>query len=94
MDIGQELDEQLVVVGTRTQLEDEMSIAAIGFVGQAPATDSRFQTNRWRSTGVRPLAAQVARTDGSSETPDSSSKTISACWRRAVFSRGQRWLTQ
>src|SRR5437870_10930036 len=47
--------------------------------------DSRFQTNRCRSTGVWPLGAQVARTDGSSDTPDSSSNTISAFWRRALF---------
>jgi hypothetical protein len=47
--------------------------------------DSRFQTNRWRNTGVWPLGAQVARTEGSSETPDSSSKTISAFWRFALL---------
>jgi hypothetical protein len=38
------------------------------------------------STGVWPLGAQVARTEGSSDTPDSSSNTISAFWRRALFS--------
>src|SRR5438105_2860509 len=47
--------------------------------------DSRFQTNRWRNTGVCPLGAQVALTDGSSETPDSSSNTINAFWRLALF---------
>ncbi len=46
----------------------------------------RFHPKRWRSTGVCPLGAQVARTDGNRETPDSSSNTISACWRRALFS--------
>jgi hypothetical protein len=34
---------------------------------------------------VWPLGAQVARTEGNSETPVSSSNTISACWRRAPF---------
>src|SRR6266568_2556934 len=42
--------------------------------------DSRFQTKRWRSTGVCPLGAQVARTEGSNDTPVSSSKTINAFW--------------
>jgi hypothetical protein len=47
--------------------------------------DSRFQTNRWRNTGVWPLGAYVARTEGSSDTPDSSSNTISAFWRLGLF---------
>jgi hypothetical protein len=47
--------------------------------------DSRFHTKRWRNTGVCPLGAQVARTEGSNDTPDSSSNTISAFWRRALF---------
>ena len=48
--------------------------------------DSRFHTNRWCSTGVCPLGAQVARTEGSNDTPVSSSKTINAFWRLALFS--------
>src|SRR6266568_2490623 len=47
--------------------------------------DSRFHAKWWCSTGVWPLGAQVARTGGSSETPDSSSNTISAFWRRPLF---------
>src|SRR5207244_13291254 len=47
--------------------------------------DSRFQAKRWWSTGVWPLGAQVARTDGSKETPESSSNTISACWAVRFF---------
>jgi hypothetical protein len=55
-----------------------------GSYASAPASDSRFQLKRWRSTGV-PRGAQVARTDGSNDTPDSSSNTISAFWRLAVL---------
>jgi hypothetical protein len=51
----------------------------------APASKSRFHLNGWRSTGACPLGADVARTDGSRDTPDSSSKTISAFWRFALF---------
>jgi hypothetical protein len=40
---------------------------------------------RWFRTGVWPRGAQVARTDGSSDTPDSSSNTINAFWRRALL---------
>jgi hypothetical protein len=41
--------------------------------------------NRCVSTGVWPLGAQVALTDGNKDTPDSSSNTISAFWQRALF---------
>ena len=83
--VVQELDEGLVVVGTRTQLENEVSIAAIRFVDEGTGYREPFQPNRWRSTGVWPPGAQVARTAGSSDTPDSSSTMISACWRLALF---------
>jgi hypothetical protein len=76
--IAQELDECFVVVGARTQLEEQVRIPAIRLVASAPASDSRFQLNGWCSTGVWPRGAHVARTEGSSETPDSSSKMISA----------------
>jgi|GEM_PF-4653136 len=46
--------------------------------------DARFQLNRWRITGVWPTGAQVRRTTGSSETPDSSQKTTAARRRRAL----------
>src|SRR2546423_6404851 len=75
MQLGEELDERFVVVGARTQLDDEMRVGAIGFVASAPARDTRFQLNRWFRTGVRPRRAQIARTDGNTGTPDSSSNT-------------------
>src|SRR5262249_36825016 len=56
-----------------------------GSYARPPANDNRFQLNRWCSTGVQPLGAHVARTDGSSETPDSSSNMIRAFGRCAVF---------
>jgi hypothetical protein len=40
--------------------------------------DARFHLNRWRTTGVQPRGAQVRRVTGSSETPDSSQKTMTA----------------
>src|SRR6266540_2482070 len=46
--------------------------------------DARFHLNRWRTTGVRPTGAQVRRTTGSSETPDSSQNTTTARRRRAL----------
>src|SRR6266511_1699529 len=46
--------------------------------------DARFPLNRWRTTGVRPTGAQVRRTTGSSETPDSSQNTTTARRRRAL----------
>src|SRR5215218_1896110 len=47
--------------------------------------DSRFHSNRWRMTGVIPRGAQVRRVTGSSETPDSSQKTMTALRRRAFL---------
>jgi hypothetical protein len=41
--------------------------------------------NRWRSTGVRPLGAQVRRTTGVNDWPLSSRKTIHAPRRRALL---------
>src|SRR6266542_714004 len=46
---------------------------------------TRFQLKWWSSTGVDPTGAQVRRTTGSSETPDSSKKTITALRRRAFL---------
>src|SRR6266508_587462 len=46
--------------------------------------DARFHLNRWRMTGVCPRGAQVRRTTGSSEAPDSSQNTITAWRRRAL----------
>jgi hypothetical protein len=46
--------------------------------------DARFHLNRWRMTGVWPTGAQVRRTTGSSETPDSSQNPITARRRRAL----------
>src|SRR5918992_3041345 len=45
--------------------------------------DARFHLNRWRMIGVWPRGAQVRRTTGSSDTPDSSQKTMAARRRRA-----------
>src|SRR5215211_7117572 len=47
--------------------------------------DARFHLNRWRTTGVQPRGAQVRRVTGSSETPDSSQKTMTALRRRAFL---------
>jgi hypothetical protein len=41
--------------------------------------------NRWTSTGVLPRGAQVERTIGVSETPDSSKKQMTALRRLAFF---------
>jgi hypothetical protein len=46
--------------------------------------DARFHLNRWWITGVWPTGAQVRRTTGSSETPDSSQNTTTARRRRAL----------
>ena len=48
------VDPTFVVVGARTQLEDKTRVAAIGLQARAPANDSRFQANRWCSTGGGP----------------------------------------
>ena len=45
---------------------------------QIPAMDARFQWPRCRKIGVCPLGAQVRRTGGRSEQPDSSRKQIQA----------------
>src|ERR1039458_5098545 len=50
--------------------------------------ERRFQLKRWRSTGVWPLGAQVALTEGRSENPDSSWKQTQALLRRALFFHG------
>lgn len=47
--------------------------------------DARFQLNGWRSTGVRPRGAQVERTTGITEIPDSSQKTMVALRLTAPF---------
>jgi len=52
---------------------------------RAAAIDNRFQLKCVRSTGVLPRGAQVRRTDGLIEMPDSSSKTIKAFLRLAFF---------
>jgi hypothetical protein len=46
--------------------------------------DARFHLNRWWITGVWPTGAQVRRTTGSSETPDSSQNTTTARRRGAL----------
>src|SRR5215217_9259721 len=46
--------------------------------------EARFHLNRWRITGVWPTGAQVRRTTGRSETPDSSQNTTTARRRRAL----------
>ena len=46
VELAQELNQCFVVIGARTQLKEEVSIAAIGFVRQGPASDNRFQANR------------------------------------------------
>src|SRR5215213_7478196 len=46
--------------------------------------EARFHLNRWPMTGVWPTGAQVRRTTGSSETPDSSQNTTTARRRRAL----------
>jgi hypothetical protein len=51
----------------------------------AAAIEARFQLNGWRSTGVWPRGAQVRRTTGVSESPDSSQKTMIALRRAAPF---------
>ncbi len=66
-------------------MEDEVGVGTIGFIRQTPAIDSRFHAKWRRSTGVWPLGAQVARTEGSSDTPDSSSNISSAFWRLALL---------
>src|ERR671913_938574 len=47
--------------------------------------DARFHLKWWRITGVQPRGAQVRRVTGSSETPDSSQKTMTALRRRAFL---------
>jgi hypothetical protein len=47
--------------------------------------DARFHLKWWRITGVRPRGAQVRRVTGSSDTPDSSQKTMTALRRRAFL---------
>src|SRR4029450_9577119 len=54
----------------------------------AAAIEARFQLNRWTSTGVLPRGAQVERTIGVSETPDSSKKQMAALRRLALFDPG------
>jgi hypothetical protein len=49
------------------------------------AIEARFQLKWWTSTGVLPRGAQVERTIGVSETPDSSKKQLAALRRLAVF---------
>ena len=56
-----------------------------GRMHSAAAIEARFQLNGWRSTGVRPLGAQVERRTGVSEIPDSSQKTMIALRRTAPF---------
>ncbi len=53
----------------------------------------RFHLKWWWMTGVRPRGAQVRRTTGSSETPDSSQNTMAALRRRARarILVGERW---
>src|SRR5918993_2046042 len=47
--------------------------------------DARFHLKWWRTTGVQPRGAQVRRVTGSSDTPDSSQKTMTALRRRALL---------
>jgi len=94
--LGQEVDQQFVVIGARTQFEDEVRSTAIRFVGQCAGERQPFPieavAQHWRATGA---GAQVARTEGSSETPDSSSKTINRVLAPCpFFNCGQRRLPQ
>src|SRR5437016_12871087 len=84
--LGQELDQCFVVVGARTQFKEEVRITAVGFVRQGTSQRQPFPGEAMVKHGCWPLGAQVARTDGSSDTPDPSSNTISAFWRCALFS--------
>ena len=72
MHLDEELNGVLVVVGARTHLERELASVLSGASASAPAIDKRFQSERWRDTGVLSRGVQVARTAGSSEKPDSS----------------------
>jgi hypothetical protein len=65
------------------------------FVHQGRSQVQQLPHQPWGGTGAWPLVAHVARTNGSSETLDSSSNTIGAFWRRALFFLcGQRRLIQ
>src|SRR2546430_2100152 len=86
MQVAEQLDQGFAVVGDRTQLEYEVSVAPVRLDTNAAAKDSRFHPKRLAQHRRPSPGAQVARTGGSSQTPDSSSNTISACWRRALFS--------
>ena len=69
----------------------KMSVASVpsGRKATAADIDSRFQLLRWwRRTGVSPLGAQVALTEGRRLNPLSSSKTIQAFLARAFFLPG------
>ena len=58
MQLGEELDERFVVVGARTQLEDEMRVAAIRFVGKCTGQGQPFpvepMVQDWRVAAWRP----------------------------------------
>ena len=55
---------------------------------RAADMDRRFQLKRWQRTGVCPVGAQVALTEGRRLNPLSSWKTIQAFLARAFFLTG------
>ncbi len=85
MQLLEELDEALGVVGVLLALEDEAASVPSGRKARAADIESRVQAKWWRRTGVCPLGAQVALTGGRREKPLSSWKTTHAFLRRALF---------
>src|SRR5450759_1892298 len=88
VEVFEELNERGVVVGTGAHVEDQPGIGAVGGKAHGRRHREALPVEAMRSTGVWPLGAQVALTEGRSENPDSSWKQTQALLRRAFFLPG------
>ena len=83
--LAQHADQAVGVVAAGLDMEGELAAATSEPTHNAAAIEARFQLHRWTSTGVLPRGAQVERTIGVSETPDSSKQQMTALPRLAFF---------
>ena len=96
MEFVDEPDQALVVIRAGLAVEQHPRTVSAGCVGERGDHRHALPVKALAQTGVLPLGAQVRRTEGVNETPDSSSKTRNAPLRRAFFlagasARRSRW---
>ena len=95
VELGEKLDQGLIVVGTRTQLEHEMRIAAIGFVRECPGQGQPFPVEpmfeHWRVASGGPGRPHRRQQGHPRLVFKHNQRVLAPC---PFFSCGQRCLTQ